>query len=202
MAQSKNPQPDVTENNKSLKTFLNSFSSLPDAIEKGMLKFTSDEDEKAVVSAFAAPLKEQITKLCSFLDQESTKISRQAQKAVSEMLELSGATVLTAQGHALAGNLASNSSRLGLSGIVDMIKKIIQALPGIFGFSFPKWLIPLLELIDEILHWVLSGGIASLRITLSKLHQNYMAELVQLARLQRESQWQFATNGGAEEQEG
>jgi hypothetical protein len=59
-------------------------------------------------------------------------------------------------------------------------------LISLFG-SIPQWLDTLLTMLDEILNLLLSVGSPALASTLSHMHQDYMHELILLARLNKEN---------------
>lgn len=56
-----------------------------------------------------------------------------------------------------------------------------------FGIKIPKWLEVLFLLIDEIVKLFFSTGSPSLASILSRMEQDYLAELTQVSRLQREN---------------
>lgn len=181
------------ENN--LESFLAAFAQLPQQVVDGMLLQSADEDQKTVIKAFGDVLIEQVTELSSYLRSTSSKISAQARIEVDTFLRLSAVNTLLRSARTVATNLASSSAKMSISGIFQEIKKIIEALLGIFGITLPKWVDALLVLIDEIVDWLLSGGSTHLAAALSRAHQNYLGELVQLARLEREHSWRYAPVG-------
>lgn len=96
----------------------------------------------------------------------------------------------------IAQNLSSQKAKIAISDIIALIKKIIRALFEILNIRKPRWLEPLLELIDEIVNFLVSIGVLKLAHTLSRRHQDYMAELTQMKRLQRAT-----TSGNHDEEE-
>lgn len=184
--------PEPTDPASELKRFLDAFTALPASIEQGMLDQADNEDEKAFTLAFSTPLKEQVAQLSEFVEVSSRGISRKATADVADVLRISAANTLVRQAHGIAENLSAESARIGICALFEMIKKVIRALLEIFGISLPKWLDKLLELIDEIICWLASGGNLKSHGDLSRVHQDYLADLTQLARLERESQWKYA----------
>jgi uncharacterized phage infection (PIP) family protein YhgE len=201
MATNKNRKSKDTSNQGALSEldkFLTKFVELTSQVPKGMLAQTTDADEIELIAAYAGPLNEQVTQLSEYLRQKSQGASRQALEQAGTVLRLMAADSLTDSGMRVARNLSSQKAKIGLSDIIDLIKKIIRALAQIFHITLPDWFEPLLELIDEIINFLLSIGLIKLASTLSKRHQDYMAELTHLERLQRASAWR---NQNAEEEE-
>ncbi len=190
---SKNPEEtiDSAALDDVLKIFLDSFEQLAIQITNGMLELITDEDEKLVAEAFSAPLTEQVRELCSYVRDKSAGLSAQGRLEVANVVRLSAGPSLVASGSALASNLASTSARVATSGLFSLIKKIIRALLDIFNIQLPDWLWRLLDLIDELLNQFLSIGSPQLAHALSLKHQDYLAEMVQVERLQRETSWLF-----------
>lgn len=176
-----------------LSTFLEQFGQLGKAIVQGMLKQAENEDEREVIRSLGGTLENQFIELSSYMRDRARRLSSQQRQEVEQFLRISSAVTLVAGGSGLAKNLASPVVRIGLSNIINEIKKIIQHL-GIFGITLPSWVIPLLLLIDEIIHDLFGIGSPRLANTLSRMEQNYLAELTHLSRLQRESQNLNQTN--------
>jgi len=179
----------------SLGEFLEALKKLPASVEKGMLSVVQDDDEAAVVSAYAAPLKKQVAELCDYISEKASGASRRATSEVADVLRIGSAMTLVAQANSLSANPAADSARFGIAGLFDMIKKVLMSILEIFGIKLPSWLISIFDLINEIARWLLSGGNSRLQGELSKSNQNYLAELTQLARLKRESQWKYSDTG-------
>jgi hypothetical protein len=181
-----------------LESFLAAFSQLPQKVVDSMLAQSGDEDQKTVITAYGDVLIEQVAQLCNYVRAATPKLSAQGQVEVDTFLRLSAANTLLRSANSVASNLASPSSRIGISSIFHEIKKIVRKLLEIFGITLPKWLDGLLNLIDEILDWLVSVGILHLASTLSRSHQNYLAELALLSRLERESAWRYDQAGDEE----
>jgi hypothetical protein len=181
-----------------LDKFLTKFVELTSQVPKGMLAQTTDADEIELIAAYAGPLNEQVTQLSGYLRQKSRGASKHTLEEAATILRLMAADSLTESGLRVARSLSSQKAKIGLSDIIALIKKIIRALAKIFNITLPDWFEPLLELIDEIINFLLSIGLIKLASTLSKRHQDYMAELTHMERLQRASAWR---NQNSEEEE-
>lgn len=183
---------------QALDRFLSKFVDLTSQVPKGMLAQATDADERELIAAYAAPLNEQVVQLCDYLKQRAKGASGQALEEIGTLLRLGAADALTSSGLRVAQNLSSQKAKIGMSDIIDLIKKIIRVLAKIFHINLPDWFEPLMELIDEIFNFLLSIGLIKLASTLSRRHQDYMAELTQMERLQKASAWR---NQNAEEEE-
>lgn len=188
-AESSSPKP----LDESLQRFLESFEQLPVQMATAMLEQITDEDERQVAESLSSTLSAQVRELCTFVRENAVMLSAQGKVEVSRIMRISAGSSLVRSGQTLASNLTAPSHRIGLSGIFELIKKIIKALLDIFGISLPRWLDKLLDLIDEIVNQLLSIGSPQLGHTLSLKHQDYLGEMVQLERLQRECAWRFQT---------
>lgn len=184
---------------EALEKFLGLFEQIPKKLTEGLLRQATDADEKQVVEALGATLEEQVRELSSFVRESSASLSAQGREEVMRVMRVSAGGRLAEAGVAVASNLASPVARIGISNIFHLIKKIISALAEIFGFSLPRWFWPLMELIDEIVDMLLSAGMLRIAPTLAQNHQATLGQLAQLARLQRESSWRFATTENGEE---
>jgi hypothetical protein len=145
------------------------------------------------------PLNEQAVQLSDYVRQAAKGSSRQVIEEIGTLLRLTAADALTESGMRVAQNLSSQQAKIAITDIIALIKKIIRALFDIFHIPKPFWLEPLLDLIDEIIKFLVSIGVLRLAHTLSKRHQDYMAELTQMKRLQRASM--FGNQNGEDEDE-
>jgi len=184
---------------EALEQFLGLFEQLPARLIEGLLRQTSDADEKQVVEALGATLGEQVRELSSFVRESSAGLSAQGREEVMRVMRVSAGRTLAEAGVTVTSNLASPVARIGISNIFHLIKKVLSALAEIFGFSLPRWFWPLMELIDEIVDMLLSAGMLRVAPILAQNHQATLGQLAQLARLQRESSWRFATAENGEE---
>jgi len=181
-----------------LNEFLQIFEQIPSEIVKSLLRVTVDEDEKNVINAFAPTLQGQFKELSLYITDISTKASKQNVVEVDRFLKVSSAVSLANNLKIAMPSIGSVIGKLGISGIIMEIKKIIYAILDILGITLPKWLDKLINLIDEIIHDLFGGASLSLRNTLSHMEQNYLAELTLLSRLEKANEDKF-TNKEREE---
>jgi hypothetical protein len=183
----KDKAPDTTVTPDLFASFLAEVGRLPGALLEGALRHANSDDERLVVRQLGGTFATQITELSSYISDLRSQAGATQVADANQLLRLSAATPLAASGAALADNLASPVARIGLAGIIEEVKKIIKVLAEIFHIKLPDWFNPLINLIDEIVKKILSAGSPSLARTLSAMEQDYLGELAQLARLQRES---------------
>jgi hypothetical protein len=170
-----------------LNKFLTGFVELTSQIPNGILAQSTDPDEKGLVAAYAAPLNQQVGQLTDYIRQKASTTSKQGLEEIGTILRMMAANTLVENGMRVAQNLTSQKAKIALSDIINLIKKIIRTIIQIFGITVPDWFWPLIELIDEIINFLISLGLIRLASTLSRRHQDYMSELTHLMRLQRES---------------
>jgi alkylhydroperoxidase/carboxymuconolactone decarboxylase family protein YurZ len=198
MAKDQSEKPEVPRSQnplESLDGFLSRFVDLTSQLTTGMLAQSTDADDKELISSYAEPLREQVSQLSDYIRQAARGTSKQVIEEIGTVLRLTAADALTESGMRIAQNLSSQKAKIGISDIIALIKKIIRALFDILNIRKPRWLEPLLDLIDEIVNFLVSIGVLKLAHTLSKRHQDYMAELTQMKRLQR------ATTPGIQDEE-
>jgi hypothetical protein len=171
--------------------FLQSLPDFASSIEKGMLAHSDDEDARNVITAYSAAFKEQVTGLSAYVQERAGKASRQAMSEAATLMKLSSGNLLLQRGIGITENLASPTAKMSISGIFELIKKILKKLLAIFHITLPGWLDALLDLLDELLNFLLSPGQPKLASILSRQHQDYLAEQVQVARLERENSWRY-----------
>jgi hypothetical protein len=189
MADSKAPQPAGQNPADPLSAFLAEVEKLPQATVAGMLKQTDDADEKEVIRSLGATLENQLSQLSGYLRDQAGRLSLQQRQEIDLVLRLSAAGTVAGSALRLAGNLASPAVKLSLGGIFREIKKIlIIILELIFGGKIPAWIIWLLLLLDEIFDRLLSVGSSRIASALSRMEQEFLAEVVLATRWARESQ--------------
>jgi hypothetical protein len=169
----------------SLDRFLAKFVDLISQVSKGILVQSADADEKGLIAAYSDPLNEQAIQLSDYIREVARNSSRQVVEEIGTVLRLTAADALTESGMRVAQNLSSQKAKIAITDIIELIKKIIRTLFDIFHIPKPHWLEPLLDLIDEIIKFLVSIGVLRLAHALSKRHQDCMAELTQMRRLQR-----------------
>jgi hypothetical protein len=174
-----------------LEQFLTEFESLVTGISEEALKNATDEDEKAVIQSFTPSLNNQIFELNQYIRESSKKSSRQQKRNVDEVLKVSSGLSLAKNAKGIFPSIGSLVGKLGLDRIIKEIKKIIYAILDIIGIKLPKWLDKIINLIDEIIAFILSGGSSKMMTTFSIQEQNYLAELAQLAKLEQAHQFKY-----------
>lgn len=167
-----------------LNSFLSTFEKLPDHIIKGMLKQAGNEDEIFYIQSLKQTITAQFFELSNNIKELSGKSTSKQLSDAEHFIKMSSGMNLLDSAKSLSSRLASPLNKLGLSSIIHFIKKIFLKLAEIFNWTLPKWVIPLLELIDEIIDFLLSMGIFKLSNAMSRNHQNYLAEMTQMAKLQ------------------
>ncbi|HMR42351.1 MAG TPA: hypothetical protein PKC40_00890 [Saprospiraceae bacterium] len=167
--------------------FLQNFEKIPSEIVDALLRVTTDEDEKSVINAFAPTLVEQFKELSVYLNDASTRTTRQGVAEVEKFLKVSSGVTLTNNFRTALPSIGSVVGKLGLSAIIQEIKKIIKFIFQILKKEPPAWLDSLLLIINQIINHLLSGGIIKTKNALSQGEQNYLAELTAHAKLQKAS---------------
>ena len=183
-----------TETKKSdnvLEQFLSEFETLVSGITEHALKNAEDEYEKAVIQSFAPSLNNQIFELNQFIREGSKKSSKQQERDVLEVLKISSGVSLAKNAKGMFPSIGSLVGKLGIDRIIKEIKKIIYAILDMIGIKLPKWLDKIINLIDEIIAFILSGGSSKMMTTFSIQEQNYLNELTQLAKLEQAHQFKF-----------
>ena len=183
-----------TETKKSenvLEQFLSEFETLVAGISEHALKNAEDEDEKAVIQSFAPSLNNQIFELNQFIRESAKKSSKQQEHDVIEVLKISSGVSLAKNAKGMFPSIGSLVGKLGIDRIIKEIKKIIYAILDMIGIKLPKWLDKIINLIDEIIAFILSGGSSKMMTTFSIQEQNYLNELTQLAKLEQAHQFKF-----------
>jgi hypothetical protein len=173
------------QNQSLLQEFLRTIEQIPSDIVTELLKVTSDEDEKNIINAFAPTLNNQFKEVSLYLNELSAKATKQKLSEVEKFLKISSSVSLAKNLKIALPSIGSIVGKLGIDGIIKEIKKIIMAIFDILGIKLPKWVITLINLIDEIIADLFGGGSIKLKSALSQAEQNYLAELTQLAKLEK-----------------
>ncbi len=180
-----------TEGISMIELFADSLKQLPDEIIDGLLKATEDEDGKIAINSYAVVLKKQFTTISALLLENAGSMSKEKSRNAEELLKVTCGIELTQQVKVFSSNLGSNTSKISLAGLVQMIKKIIKWLVEFIFKKLPSWLNKLIDLIDEILNEVFGIGSPKLANVLSQKEQNYLSELTHLAILNREERYLY-----------
>ncbi|WP_396596431.1 hypothetical protein [Dokdonia sp. R86516] len=174
-----------------LEQFLSEFETLVSGITEHALKNAEDEDEKAVIQSFAPSLNNQIFELNQFIRESAKKSSKQQERDVLEVLKISSGVSLAKNAKGMFPSIGSLVGKLGIDRIIKEIKKVIYAIIELIGIKLPEWFDKIINLIDEIIAFILSGGSSRMMTTLSIQEQNYLNELTQLAKLEQAHQFKF-----------
>lgn len=172
-----------------LNQFAQRLLELPNALIEGILAATDNEDEKAIIRAYATALNVQFNEISQLLIESGERAPLQSQAEVERFIRVSAALDLVEGAKAIAGNIASTAGRIGLFGIFQEIKKIIKFILELL--NLPPWLNDLILLLDQIVKNMLGLGSRSMAETLSRMEQNFLAELSELATLKREESYLF-----------
>ncbi len=168
-----------------LAQFLTGIEALPIEVTDALLKYARDEDERNVINMYTPALKNQFKELSSYISQQSTKASGRAMENVEQFLRISSPNLLMSSVGIALPSIQSVVGKLGIAGLFQEIKKILKKVLELVGLRLPEWINPLLLLIDEIINIFLGGESAKMRNALSEMEQNYLAELTQLAKLEK-----------------
>ncbi len=180
----------TSEGNKSLIVqFAENLRQIPDDIIEGVLNAMDDEDGKQIINAYAGAFKNQFDTISSLIEAGAGKMSKEMSREAEELLRVTSGVELTRQVKALCSNVKTNVMKIGLAGLIQMIKKIIKWLVTHIFQNLPDWLNSLLDLIDEILHEIFGIGSPKLANILAIKEQNYLAQLTKLAILNREERY-------------
>ncbi len=181
-----------------LDKFLNGFVELASDLVRGMTAQSTDADERQIIAAYAKPLNEQVSQLSDYIRANARNIPAQTSVEIGHVLRLNAASSLVESGKTISENLSSTTAKIALGDIIKLIKKIIDVIVKLILGYVPAWLEALKELIDELVDFILSLGSPKLANTLSRRHQDYLAELTRLEELTRAQSWM---NGGEDEEE-
>jgi hypothetical protein len=174
-----------TRNNSLLENFIVLIEQIPQDIVNAAIKHSNDEDEKAIINSFAPTVINQFKEVAAHLTEISGTAPKQKMADAEKFLKLSSGVTLASNLKLALPSIGSIIGKLGIDGIIKEIKKIITTLLEIFHINLPDWVLPLVNLIDEIIADILGGGIIKVKTALSQAEQNYLAELTQLAKLQK-----------------
>jgi hypothetical protein len=170
-----------------LNDFLTSIIQMPVDLVNAALDAAQDDDEKNIINAFAPVVTNQFKEISTQLREISLKASTQRKSEAENFLKLSSANTLVAGMKLALPSISSLIGKLGIDGIIKEIKKIIKELSDIFNWNIGEKIWRIINLIDEIIANILSGGLLKFKNALSQTEQNYLSELTQLAKLQKAS---------------
>jgi hypothetical protein len=165
--------------------FLDNFEPIPVDLVNKLLKITSDENEKNIINALAPTLINQFKESKKYLMDLSVQASKQSLNEVETFLKISSGISLAKNIKILLPSIPSPVGIIGLVKIIEQIKKVLEKIFELLSITLPKWVILLIDLIDEIINAMLSLGSLKMSNILSRLEVNYLAELTQVAKLEK-----------------
>ena len=175
------------ESKSLLNEFLTNIIQMPVDLVNAALDAAQENDEKNIINAFAPVVTSQFKEISTQLRELSLKASTQRKSEAENFLKLSSANTLVSGMKLALPSIGSLIGKLGIDGIIKEIKKIIEELSKIFNWNIGEKIWKLINLIDEIIAIILSGGLLKFKNALSQTEQNYLSELTQLAKLQKAS---------------
>ncbi len=175
---------DVKPTKTLLQEFLESIEQIPGDLVAAALKSSENEDEKAIINAFAPTLVNQFRELSTYITEISYSASKQTLVEVERLLKMTSGVSLVKSLKVALPSIGSIIGKLGIAGIIKEIKKIIYFILQTFFPNLPKWVWELILLIDQIINDILGGGIIKIKNALSEAEINYLAELKGLVQLQ------------------
>jgi hypothetical protein len=182
----------TSENNASLiLQFAENLKEIPNDLINGILASMEDEDGKKIVAAYSATLMNQFHAISKVIQEAEPGLSRETKRQTEELLKITSGVQLTNEVKNLCDRVNTPVMKIGLAGIIQMVKKIIKWVVENILKTPPKWLNKLIDLIDEIINEVLGIGSPKLATVLSIKEQNYLSELTRLAILNREERYLF-----------
>lgn len=185
---------DVKQSKTLLQDFIDSLEQIPNDLLNAARKASTNEDEKAVISAFAPSFTNQFKELSAHLAEVSAGASPQKLADAEKLLKMSSGVPMAQNLKLALPSIGSIFGKLGIDGIIKEIKKIIKFLLEIFHINLPDWVDQLSIIIDEILNDILGGDSIKMKTALSQSEQNYLAELTHHARLQKATRDLRVTN--------
>lgn len=148
------------------------------------LQVVADEkgeaEEAQIVRGFGPLFTETVAQTADLLQRALASADESDLRASEEMLRAMGSETMVAQANEMSRNVTSFAGRFGLQNVFQLIKKLVKWLFDVLNIG-KKWIVDLLELIDEILDALLGGGNPKAMRAFSQREQDYMAELTALA---------------------
>jgi len=179
------------EGKSAVRVFAENLPQIPDEIINGLLKVTKDEDGRVIINAYAVVLQKQFAAVSCLILENADSMSKEKSRVAEELLQVTCGADLLDQVKVLSENLGSGTSKIGLAGLIQMIKKVIKWLIKNVFKKIPLWLNEFIDLLDEILHELFGIGSPKLANILARKEQNYLAQLTKLAVLNREERYLF-----------
>jgi len=180
-----------TSNKSLLSDFLTKFEKIPNDILESLHKVTEDADERNVINSFAPAFTNQFRELSAFIGEESKRATKQGLAEAEKFLRISSGSMLADNLKISLPSIGSLVGKLGISGIIQEIKKIVMAILDVFNINLPSWLNKLINLIDEILNHILGAGSSKTKAELGRQEAQYLTELRLVANLDKATSSKF-----------
>jgi hypothetical protein len=194
MADPKGPTKQKESAAPGLPGFLTDFERLIDAYATTVKGVVPEADSAAVIDSLSVVAKSQARSLAKFVSDSYGQTSPAVRSEVDAFFERLGGGELMREGLAVAPRVTSVPALLGLSQIIELIKKIIFFILGlIFPNGIPPWIIKLIEIIDEIINAILGQRSQKAQ---HEANQNSI-DFLHSMRLLR--QFELLENGGLDE---
>jgi hypothetical protein len=172
--------------NKSLlNDFFTKIEKIPIDISEALLNSSSDEDEKLIIKSLVPVLTNQFAELTGFMREKTAKAPMEGVAQAEQFMKISSGSMLADNLKLSLPSIGSIVGKLGIDGIIKEIKKILKEIIRLFGINLPNWVDAILTLIDEIFNILFGGGSAKNKIMFSQIEERHLAELTQLAKLQK-----------------
>lgn len=168
----------------SLAIFLGATADLIPLVAQAMRAVTTEPADDVVIAALAGPLSIQVGSIRDYLLALAADAPAPVLEQVEALLGRTAAIALTESARLVSNNLSLPTTKIAFGDLFEMIKKVLLALLNIFGIDLGDWVTKLLDLIDEILNFLLSIGSARLARTLSQRQRDAMESLTKLAYLE------------------
>lgn len=176
-------QPDAASPN--LAAFLESFVDLIPRFAQGMRVLSTEPADHVVIAAFEAPLVAQVGSLRDYLLSLAAEAPAPVLAEVDLLLGRTAAIQLTQGARLVADNLSTPTTKVAFRDLFEIIKKIIERILKLIGITLPDWILAFLEILDELVDLLASLGFFRLTHTMNQRHRDTMANLAQLAYLEK-----------------
>ena len=132
--------------------FLADFERLVDVYGATIKSVVPESDSVAVVDTLSGVAKTQVRGLATFTSDSYRQSSSALRKEADVFFERMGGEELMRGALAITPKVSSVQALLGISKIIELIKKIIYFILGLlFPHGVPKWIINIIEILDEII---------------------------------------------------
>jgi hypothetical protein len=156
MAESKGSTKQREPTSSKLLSFLADFERLIDIYGTTVKGVVPESDSVAVIESLSVVAKTQVRNLAQFVSDTYGQSAPALRSEADAFFQRLGGEELMREGLAVAPKVASVQALIGISQIIELIKKIIWYILGVlFPKGIPPWIIELIEIIDEIVNAIL-----------------------------------------------